>query len=228
MSLEATLATWELSKKIISSSEKLLLLCLARRAGEDHTCWPSVKRMAEDTSMDRKSIVSIRQNLIDKGLIKYTGEKKGKSCQVPVMKLLYVDEWERDRNSPRLKDDEYDEKIRKKLSTNDTELGTGKKVTSTENGIGTSTENGTGTSTENGTVNIKEEKVRGSFKKSKSKSFYENEKKHPFAKSMNQMASERKHIKAHQKMKEVDKALSKKIMSEMYEVIDFMRLDVSA
>lgn len=106
MSSEALLATWELKKKDLNSLEKLLLLSLARRAGEDHTCWPSLKRIEDDTGMDRKTIIQYRQNLIDRGLLAYTGEMKGRTRLIPVMLLRYVIEWEQKRNSPRLKDEE--------------------------------------------------------------------------------------------------------------------------
>lgn len=155
MSLEATLATWELTKKQVSSQEKLFLLSLARRAGEDHTSWPSIQRMVEDTSQDRKTIVSIRQALIDRGYLVYTGEMKGRSKQIPVMRLQYVDAWEQKRNSPRLSDTDD---LRVPTSPKN---GTGKTSNSTENGMGTSPKNGTGTSTENGTLNIKGEYKRG-------------------------------------------------------------------
>ena len=155
MSLEATLATWELSKKQVSSHEKYLLLSLARRAGEDHTCWPSVQRMCDDTGLDRKTVISLRQDLIDKKIIKYTGEMKGRSGQIKVMQLPYVYEWEQKRNSPRLndKDDFY--------VVTSPKNGTGKKLNSPKNGTGTSPKNGTGTSPKNGTLNIKGEKNKG-------------------------------------------------------------------
>jgi DNA-binding transcriptional MocR family regulator len=155
MSLEATLATWELPKKQVSSHEKYLLLSLARRAGEDHTCWPSIRRMCEDTGLDRKTVISIRQSLEHKGLIKYTGEMKGRSGQVPVMQLPYVYDWEKKRNSPRLHDQEDLHALTSPKS------GTGKTSTSPKTGTGTSTENGTGTSPKNGTLNIKGEYKRG-------------------------------------------------------------------
>jgi len=154
MSMEASLATWEIQADI-SAMEQLLLLSFARRAGEDHTCWPSLKRISSDTKMDRKAIISNRQKLIDKKLIRYTGEMKGRSGQIPVMELTYVNEWERKRNSPRLDDDDVDNSPKKKL---------------------TSTESGTGTSTESGTLNIKEEYKRGREAKSMlSDSFKPNE-----------------------------------------------------
>lgn len=197
MSLEATLATWELTKHDVNSREKFLLLSLARRAGEEHTCWPSIKRMVEDTGFNRKTVIEVRQSLIDKKLLKYTGRMVGRSGQIPEMKLLHVEQWEQKRNSPRLKDKE--EPV-DKLHSND--------LTSPKNGTGTSPKNGTGTSPKNGTLNSKEEKVSGkkSFcadaqKKPKSNWKAENAVVHPFAESKNQMASEAKHIEEHEAIK---------------------------
>jgi len=162
MSFEALLANFELPKGQVSGTEKLLLLSLARRSSEDYTCWPSLARMSHDTCLDRKTIISIRQNLVDKGLITLTGEMKGRSGQIPVMRLNYVHGWEVQRNSPRLKDDDeepVDNPVHRKL-------------TSSGNGTGTSTKSGTGTSTENGTLNIK-----GNIKEEKNKKLFINESK---------------------------------------------------
>jgi hypothetical protein len=191
MSMEATLATWELTKKQVNPREKFLLLSLARRAGEDHTCWPSIKRMVEDTGFDRKTVVEVRQSLIDKKLLKYTGRMVGRSAQIPEMQLLYVEQWEQKRNSPRLNDE--DEPV-DNLST--------KSVTSPKNGTGTSPKNGTGTSTENGTLNSKYENKRRnkkSFcetarKKTKAEWRKENSKTHAFAEKMDNVEMNKKQM----------------------------------
>lgn len=124
MSVCATQATWEL--KNVTPSQKLLLLTLADRADESGECWPSLRRIQEDTGLNRKTIVENRQHLICKSLISYTGEFKGKQKQIPVMILNYVIHREGNLN-----------------------LDNEENFTSTE--IGTGTENGTRTSTENGT-----------------------------------------------------------------------------
>lgn len=92
MSLEATLATWKLTKKQVTATEKLFLLSCANRAGEAHECWPSLKRLCADTGMDRKTIINVRQSVIDKGLLIYTGSFSGRSKQIPVMQLTYIDD----------------------------------------------------------------------------------------------------------------------------------------
>lgn len=143
MSLEATLATWKIAKGVITASEKLFLLSCARRANEDHECWPSIKRMTEDTGFDRKTIISVRQILIEKNLLRYTGEMKGRSEQIPVMQLTYVHDEEVTINSRH--------KSTVDSQSTSTEIGTGEKFTSTEIG--------TGTSTEIGTLNSKEENL---------------------------------------------------------------------
>lgn len=226
MSLEATLATWELTKQEVNSREKLLLLSLARRAGEEHTCWPSIKRMVEDTGLDRKTIIDIRQALIDKNLLKYTDRMVGRSGQIPEMQLLYVDEWEQKRNSSRLGTG----------ATQPVDNSLKNTSTGTETGTGTSPKNGTGTSPENGTLNSKEEKVsrKKSFcasaqkkatalekaapektaapetasPKTKEQWREENEKRHDFADKMDaavigkqQMENEARHIAEHEEIK---------------------------
>lgn len=126
MSIDATTATWKLQN--ITAIQKLLLLSLADRADEVSECWPSLKRLEEDTSLNRKTIIENRQLLLDKRLISYTGEMKGRQRQIPVMRLNYVEHRE---GKIDLENDEF--------------------FTSTENGTGPYF--GTGTSTENGTGN---------------------------------------------------------------------------
>lgn len=118
MSVDATRATWKLQN--ISSTKKIILLALADRAGEDAECWPSLKRMEEDTCLNRKTLIVNRQELIEEGFIEYTGELKGARNQIPVMRLTYVQS--------------------RSTSTN---IGSGESFTSTEIGTGTSTEIGT-------------------------------------------------------------------------------------
>lgn len=90
MSVDATISTWKLSKLQVTATEKLFLLSCADRAGEEGICWPSIKRLCADTCLDRKTIIKIRQSCIDKGLLVYTGEKKGRTKSVEVMRLTYV------------------------------------------------------------------------------------------------------------------------------------------
>lgn len=119
MSIDATRATWKLSGQI-TAIQKLILLALADRAGEDGECWPSIKRLEADTNLDRKTLINNRKKLIGLGLIELTGEMKGKKKQIPVMRLTYINQREQEFTS--------------------TENGI---RTSTEFGTRTSTKNGT-------------------------------------------------------------------------------------
>ena len=90
MSVDATKATWKLGKTI-TAIQKLLLLSLADRAGEDGECWPSLKRIMSDTNLDRHTVVDNRKILVEKGFIQMTGEMKGRTKLIPVMRLTYID-----------------------------------------------------------------------------------------------------------------------------------------
>jgi len=92
MSVDATVATWKLDKSQVTSSEKLFLLSCADRAGESHECWPSIKRLSANTGLERKTIMKVRQSVIGKGLVEYTGSFQGKTKLIPVMRLTYVDD----------------------------------------------------------------------------------------------------------------------------------------
>lgn len=65
MSLDATSWAW---RQKLTSSEKLVLLSMADRAGEEHTCYPSISRMAQDTGLNRKMVLSVLQRLREAGL----------------------------------------------------------------------------------------------------------------------------------------------------------------
>lgn len=84
MSRAATDWAWGLELK---ASQKLLMLSLADRADESHCCYPSIQRLVKDTGMDRKTIGKWIGQMIDDGLITDTGERKGKTKQVRVLRL---------------------------------------------------------------------------------------------------------------------------------------------
>ena len=95
MSLDATNWAWRIRQKqkkggSLKGLKKLVLLSLADRAGEDHCAYPSMSRLVEDTEMDRKTVLKIIDELIEDGLILDTGERKGRTKQVKVYRLIGV------------------------------------------------------------------------------------------------------------------------------------------
>ena len=80
MSLDATRWAW---KQKIRPSMKLILLSLADRANETHCCFPSVKRLAFDTCLNRKTILSGLEKLESLGVISIKKQKgKGNFYQL--------------------------------------------------------------------------------------------------------------------------------------------------
>ncbi|WHR57557.1 helix-turn-helix domain-containing protein [Acinetobacter haemolyticus] len=143
MSLDATIWAWK--AEVESSTQRLILLSLADRAGEDHKCYPSIMRMVKDTKMNRKTIIKVLDDLEQKALIKFTGSIVGNG--VKVYQLLGVIGREDETTSTK--------KGTSGKNGTSTNLGTCSNIgTSTENGTSTSTENGTETSTEIGTQNL--------------------------------------------------------------------------
>ncbi|WP_336022275.1 helix-turn-helix domain-containing protein [Acinetobacter lwoffii] len=95
MSLDATTWAWKVRQKqkpggSTKPLKRLVLLSLADRAGEDHCAYPSIARLVEDTEMDRKTVLKIIDELIQDGLIEDTGERKGRTKQVKVYRLVGV------------------------------------------------------------------------------------------------------------------------------------------
>lgn len=89
MSVNATRFAWEynLSKTTKRSAKRLVLLALADRANKENTCFPSIARIVKDTCMDRKTVMNTIKDLIDLGVISDTGERKGGTNQVRVLKI---------------------------------------------------------------------------------------------------------------------------------------------
>lgn len=85
MSIDAT--RWAWTAPVNNSSQRLVLLSLADRASDEHTAWPSIERLAKDTVLDKKTVQKVILELIDLGLIKDTGDRKGPTKRVRVLKL---------------------------------------------------------------------------------------------------------------------------------------------
>lgn len=68
MSLDAT--RWAWAQQQAKGTAKLVLLSLADRADENHTCYPSISRLTSDTGMDRKTIMRNLKALESVGLIR--------------------------------------------------------------------------------------------------------------------------------------------------------------
>ena len=85
MSIDAT--RWAWTAPVHNSSQRLVLLSLADRAGEEHTAWPSIERLAKDTVLDKKTVQKVILELINLGLVKDTGDRTGPTKRVRVLKL---------------------------------------------------------------------------------------------------------------------------------------------
>ena len=67
MSLDAT--QWAWSQRGLPANQKLILLSLADRAGEDFTCWPSMARLVLDTGLNIKTVRSCLKQLVEAGIL---------------------------------------------------------------------------------------------------------------------------------------------------------------
>ena len=85
MSIDAT--RWAWTAQVKNSSQRLVLLSLADRAGEHHTAWPSIDRLAKDTALNEKTVQKVILELINLDLVKDTGERTGPTKRVRVLKL---------------------------------------------------------------------------------------------------------------------------------------------
>ncbi|HCA5143320.1 TPA: helix-turn-helix domain-containing protein [Acinetobacter baumannii] len=95
MSLDATVWAWKKKFTQVKGGsspalKKLVLLSMADRADEQHCCYPSSTRLADDCQINKKTLFKILDELCSEGLIFDTGERKGRTKQVIVYRLIGV------------------------------------------------------------------------------------------------------------------------------------------
>lgn len=90
MSIDAM--RWAKKVKTGKSSAKAVLTWLADMCGADLCAFPSIPALAEATELDKKTVQSSLQYLVSVGLIQDTGERRGRTKQIPVYRLLGVEE----------------------------------------------------------------------------------------------------------------------------------------
>ncbi|WP_249421778.1 DnaT-like ssDNA-binding domain-containing protein [Enterobacter sp. RHBSTW-00901] len=90
MSLDAM--RWAKKVKTGRSSAKSVLTWLADMCGSDLTTYPSIAALSEATELDKKTVQASLQHLIAMGFIQDTGERRGRTKQIPVYKLIGVEE----------------------------------------------------------------------------------------------------------------------------------------
>ena len=142
---------WAWSLNIKPASLKLLLLSMADRADEYNCCYPSIKRLVKDTGLNDKTVQGGILKLVEKGILKDTGERKGPTMRVRVFCLVGIDSDKKDYpnhhkngvvTKPSLK------------PSNDTENGNVTEIGNvTENGMLNDPENGMLNDPENGVQN---------------------------------------------------------------------------
>jgi pyocin large subunit-like protein len=79
---------WALKAKPNSSSQKLILICLAACATEKGECWPSQKTISKITLLDLKTVGKCLQELVELGLLENTGKRAGSNNRSKVYRLV--------------------------------------------------------------------------------------------------------------------------------------------
>lgn len=148
MSTDATQWAWKI--RGISAPQKLVLLALADRAGEDHTCYPSARRLHIDTGHDRKTILDAITSLIELGHVADTGNRIGNG--VRVLRLVGVSG--REQTDPVIGTGTTSGTGTKSGTTTDTRTGTGPDPNRYQKRDATHPGSGTGTGTRSGIQNL--------------------------------------------------------------------------
>ena len=79
---------WALKQRTRKSSDKLVLISLADRAGKDNRAWPSRKRLSYDTQLNIKTVQGCVKSLMEDGFIRDTGHRTGQKNKVVVYQLI--------------------------------------------------------------------------------------------------------------------------------------------
>lgn len=83
------------------SSLKFVLVALADYANDEGEAYPSIETLVNKTSQNRKTVQANIKKLIALGLIEDTGKKRGKTKQIPVLKMLLKGAQKRERSQKR-------------------------------------------------------------------------------------------------------------------------------
>lgn len=86
MSVQAI--TWAFAQEVAPSSAKFVLVTLANYASEHGLVFPSIETVAKNTGLDRKTVVSGFQRLVDQRFMIDTGRRVGENGRVKVYRLL--------------------------------------------------------------------------------------------------------------------------------------------
>ncbi|WP_420285062.1 helix-turn-helix domain-containing protein [Serratia liquefaciens] len=135
MSIDAM--NWAKKIKTGKSSAKAVLTWLADMCGPDHCAFPSIGALADATELDKKTVQSSLQHLIAVGLIEDTGDRRGRTNQIPVYRLVGIEESVADVEHTQ-KREHYQKRDRSKKSANNPKNG----IASNAPGNGNVTEKG--------------------------------------------------------------------------------------
>jgi pyocin large subunit-like protein len=83
---------WAKKARTGRSSAKSVLTWLADMCSADLTTYPSIAALAEATELDKKTVQASLRYLMDMGFIQDTGERRGRTKQIPVYRLVGVEE----------------------------------------------------------------------------------------------------------------------------------------
>lgn len=88
--MNITLTMLSLKFADLKSYEKHILTILCIRADEKtFECYPSLRRLKEDTGLDEKTVQKAIKSLLEKKLIIRTGLMTGKTKRTPVYKIVF-------------------------------------------------------------------------------------------------------------------------------------------
>jgi pyocin large subunit-like protein len=79
---------WAFKASVATSSQKLVLICLANYADASGVMYPSVERIALDAQMNRKTVLAAMAALMAQGILIDTGKRIGRTKSVRILQLV--------------------------------------------------------------------------------------------------------------------------------------------
>ena len=84
--------SWTFEQSPTEGSERLVLLALADNANDEGVCWPSLNTIARKCSLERRSVIRLVAQLVDKGLLTVQRRWEGITNLTNLYRICWTDE----------------------------------------------------------------------------------------------------------------------------------------
>jgi hypothetical protein len=93
---------WAFELDLKPATRKFVLVVMSNHAGDSGLCFPATETLCRMTSLDRKTVISALDDLVQDGFLVDTGERRGKTKQVKVYQLAQPSQYREPSEDERL------------------------------------------------------------------------------------------------------------------------------